>query len=431
MNLLYIYVGFMVFTFVVFLVVTHLFYKNSIVAFIAYTLIISTVISSVMTYIYLSVNWSGMSALAPLVVLYFFVVGAFYFAMMRYIHAKIRKPLVDVIDVNRMIAKGDLTVAGISVSRSDEIGDLTGSVSAVCTHLNSIVSRVVDDVNTLAQTAGVLNDKSEQMQDNAAKIRSKAVSVATIYEKVNSGITDVLSSAEQSSGKISLIASASEEMAATISEIARNTETAREISGRAAVQANSAYEKIWELENSASEANLIIETINEIAEQINLLALNATIEAARAGEAGRGFAVVADAVKQLAGQTAEAIGEVRARLDAMAEFRAEAIESIAGITRIINNVDDTVSMIASSIEQQNATTKEIAGNIGEAGRGVANITKRLEDTRSLSGTVSSDMGDLNGAVQKAEAAGESVRDVAGQLLDMGGGLKKLVSYFKV
>lgn len=71
------------------------------------------------------------------------------------------------------------------------------------------------------------------------------------------------------------------------------------------------------LTRSTRDIDRMAEVIRTIADRTNLLALNATIEAARVGEAGRGFAVVAEEVKKLATQSASAVGDIRADVDAV------------------------------------------------------------------------------------------------------------------
>ncbi|MEZ7864153.1 MAG: methyl-accepting chemotaxis protein [Rhodospirillales bacterium] len=54
----------------------------------------------------------------------------------------------------------------------------------------------------------------------------------------------------------------------------------------------------------------VAEQINASAKQTHLLALNATIKVARAGNEGTCFAVVAGKMKNLSGQTGNAIAKV-------------------------------------------------------------------------------------------------------------------------
>jgi len=72
-------------------------------------------------------------------------------------------------------------------------------------------------------------------------------------------------------------------------------------------------------------ANEKIKVIDGYSNRQNILALNASIEAARAGDAGKGFSVVAVEVQKLA--------------KGMGETSADVKESLAKITKVINNLN--------------------------------------------------------------------------------------------
>lgn len=88
----------------------------------------------------------------------------------------------------------------------------------------------------------------------------------------------------------------------------------------------------------------LIESVEGIAEQTNLLALNASIEAARAGEAGRGFAVVADEVRNLSRSSSDLNQQMR--------------EHIQGAKGTIDNLRESVSVMASNDMSGTISTKE-------------------------------------------------------------------------
>ena len=134
---------------------------------------------------------------------------------------------------------------------------------------------------------------------------------------------------------------------------------------------------ISKLGNSSSQIGQVIKVITSIAEQTNLLALNATIEAARAGEAGKGFAVVANEVKELANQTAEATNDIREKIEDIQTNTTGAVEDIIQITGIVNQINDIANTIATSVEEQTATTSEIARSVNEASRGTDEITSSI------------------------------------------------------
>jgi methyl-accepting chemotaxis protein len=123
---------------------------------------------------------------------------------------------------------------------------------------------------------------------------------------------------------------------------------------------------VSQLNASSEQISGIVQVISGIAGQTNLLALNATIEAARAGEAGKGFAVVADEVKELARETAKATEHIAALVDAIQSDTGQAVTAIGRIGSVIDQMSGYQAGIASAVEEQSATTDEMARAIGIA-----------------------------------------------------------------
>jgi methyl-accepting chemotaxis protein len=143
---------------------------------------------------------------------------------------------------------------------------------------------------------------------------------------------------------------------------------------KVADKTNATVSKLGE---SSVEIGNVIKVITLIAQQTNLLALNATIEAARAGEAGKGFAVVANEVKELAKQTAKATEDIGRKIEAIQTDTKGAVDAIAQIGRIISQINDIQSSIASAVEQQTATTAEISRSVNEAALGSREIAQNV------------------------------------------------------
>ena len=158
-------------------------------------------------------------------------------------------------------------------------------------------------------------------------------------------------------------------MGASIREIARNAEAAASSVQQAVVTADSANQTVTQLGESSSEIGAVVKAIAAIAQQTNLLALNATIEAARAGEAGKGFAVVANEVKELAKQTAAATEDISQKIEAIQNDTTGAVAAIQQISQIIGQINDYQNTIASAVEEQAATTNEIATGVTFAATG--------------------------------------------------------------
>ncbi|WP_299438527.1 methyl-accepting chemotaxis protein [uncultured Rhodospira sp.] len=231
--------------------------------------------------------------------------------------------------------------------------------------------RVADDFN--ASLNAVMTDIGHSVET----LESMARDMETVVTGSRGDADTAAHVSQQTSANVQVISDAAEEMASSIAEIARQVSRTTDVAGQAKDATNTARETVGELVTYANKIGEFVEMIETIAEQTNLLALNATIEAARAGEAGKGFTVVASEVKMLAGQTAGATEDIArqvASIQAATDKAAEVFQSIVGV---IDEINESATVVAAAIEEQSAASREIADNANRAHNGTEDVASHV------------------------------------------------------
>lgn len=262
-------------------------------------------------------------------------------------------------------------------------------------------SSVGEIVTTVSSAAQELQAAAGTLTDTAANTSTRSTGVAKATEVI----------AEQ----VQAVAAASEELSASISEIGRGISQSHKISTEAVGEAREAASTVGDLATTAEKIGEVIQLIDSIASQTNLLALNATIEAARAGEAGRGFAIVAAEVKNLAGQTSKATSQISDQVIRIQTATGNTVEAIRRVSEIIDRVNAIGASIASAIEEQAVTTRE--------------ISDRIHNVATETGRTSISIGDVLMAAEETSGAATQVLASSGDLSQQAANLSLRVSHF--
>ncbi|MFD1625960.1 methyl-accepting chemotaxis protein [Azospirillum griseum] len=231
----------------------------------------------------------------------------------------------------------------------------------------------------------------------AQQVRANAGSLSDMAQNSRGRIDAVNRAANETSANVETIASAAEELSAAVREVNQQVANSTEVSERAVTETERTSTTMQGLASAAQRIEAIVKVIQDIATQTNLLALNATIEAARAGEAGKGFAVVASEVKVLANQTTQATVEIQAFVGEIQGETDRAVAAISAIGGIVGSMRNISMGIASAMEQQGATTQEIARSIGRAADGARDVSTHINGVAGAAETTSQAAGDLHGA----------------------------------
>ena len=342
------------------------------------------------------------------------------------------RPVVRVARGLQAIAEGegDLTMR-LDIHSKDEIGQLAHWFNLFIQKMDELMKEIAGNAKQLGSASGDLSQIARKISEGTDHLSDRSNNVATAAEEMSASMNSVAASSEQAAVNVNMVSTAAGSMTQRISEIATNSDKAQTITREAVDKAKRTTDQVNELGLAAEDISKVTEVITDISEQTNLLALNATIEAARAGEAGKGFAVVANEIKELAGQTAKATGDIRSKIEGIQTSTGRTVSEIEEITKVINNVNEIVSLIATEMVEQSTSTQEIADNVAEASRGIQEMNHNVAQSTAVSTDIAQDISQVNSQAGDIAKGSSDVLKNADSLSLMAEHLNRLVGRFKM
>ena len=320
-------------------------------------------------------------------------------AVSYFLSAQIANPLVELSEVAKKVANGNLTVEIEEDNDKSEIGILRNSIRDMVHNLSEMIEQIKDVSEQMASSSEELSASGEQVSDTAEQVGTAIQEVASGAEEQSAQIDETRDNVTDLAQGIDNVSDMSEDMDEQADNVMSNinqgkeeiTNTIEEVQ-EVKVQANKTGKNINELGDLSEEIGEIVELINGISAQTNLLALNAAIEAARAGEAGRGFSVVADEIRELA------------------EESSEATENIAGlITDIQNRVEETIGQMhkaEDAVETSVSAIKTTEDSFEEINKAAQKLSDLIEDVSTATNKMADNSSEVSASIEEIAAVSE-------------------------
>ena len=315
----------------------------------------------------------------------------------------VTRPLRNITEGMKEVEDGHLN-QDISISRSDELGQIGSGFNSMLQGLREMVETVKDMSEKVTASAG---DLTSAVQQSNAAMEDIAT---TANDNVARSAQEIAQNSEQAAEQGKESENAAREGVSAVKEAVGSME---EIDSAVKDISSS----IQELNEFSQKITVIIKSITDIAGQTDLLALNAAIEAARAGEQGRGFAVVADEVRKLAEQSEQAAGEVDTLISGIQERITGAVEKMEGVSEVVVKGDEKARSVEQELDRILNSVLELSNYINQIAGGAQDQSAAAQEIAASS--------------QEQTAMLEEINSHATQLAQMAEDLHELVKKFNM
>lgn len=285
----------------------------------------------------------------------FIILSISIYALSRLISKRL-KPISGLRDLFKKMSTGDLSQS-LTITHSDEIGELSGDTNSFLVSLRKIVSEIQFISQELASSAGELSSSSDSFSGGAQATAASTEQMSATVEEMSASMENITGSIDIQHRNISQFQIKIQELANSVKrvgdEIDNTLTRMKSISNQAKEGEQSLTgmnDMISNILKSSDEMKAIIAIINEISDQTQLLALNAAIEAARAGDAGRGFAVVAEEISKLSIRTASSIKSISEMINKNSKELDGGAKSIQSSTSLIQEIIKSINDVSQAMD---------------------------------------------------------------------------------
>jgi len=264
-----------------------------------------------------------------------------------------------------------------------------------------------------------VQSSSAELQTSANQQATGAKETATALNEVTTTMNELLTSSRQIMESAQQVARLADEASGAARSGDQTVAVTQESIEGIRAQVNLIVGHMLELGKKSQQIGLVLDIINELAEQTNILSINATIEAAGAGEQGKRFAVVGDEIRKLAERVGGSTKEIRGLVE---EIRAAVNTTVLATEGGVKAVD------AGAVHFAEVTRgfRQIGGLIGTATQAAREIEL---STKQQMTAVEQVNGALSGAAQasRENAVGASqTLNTATELAHLSQGLSLIV-----
>lgn len=270
----------------------------------------------------------------------------------------------------------------------------TASIAAAATDMAQRTHLTLETANALHKEAETVGTQTAQSQENMERLEER---FRQVNDRVGEGIGQMT-----------------------------NT---REAIGQVDEAVTSARQATATLLTQMAQIQQMLHQIEEVASQTNLLSLNASIEAARAGEAGKGFAVVADEVRSLAARSGQVAAKIQGVVNGLAAATKEVYDRVDSGSAVAKQGMDSLGELGLALETMERAAED-AGNLLQQQRerqcltdaSVEHMSRDVGQIAELAKGNAQGVEHIAASIQEQNASTEELAAQFEQIADMSKGL---------